>query len=814
MRVYELAKSLGLSSPELLKILENSEFSAKSHMSVLSQEAVQFIQKSQQDKKTSAKPSVSRLAEEPSQKKNLKNSAAGSKVVAPEVKEEIKNTNPAQEKIKKEDNIETQQIRSQDLKKSQNHKTVEFKKDSDSSSSSAKALQGAPVLSLKPKSAVVDEEDVFDKDDVVEGVVDEDEDGSFDYNDKRSIVSVKAKKTVGVQEGARRRSRKKFKTARTAAQRQSETPAKIDFLDTSAPIIVVDLAKMLAMTVQALVLFFVKKAKFYSANDLVPVKDLEIYAPEWGVEIAPKSKNVSVGHQVRKDSSPVEVLAKDLEPRAPVVVVMGHVDHGKTTLIDYIRNSNIAAKEKGGITQSIRVHEATVSNGKIIIIDTPGHEAFSAMRKVGAGITDIAIIIVAADDGVMPQTVESIKTAKEMGATIVVAINKVDKPGVTANVDKIKQNLAQYDIIVEDWGGDVVCVPISAKTGQGVTDLLEMVALQAELLNITTSKAAPMKAFVLESFVERGLGACAIAILKQGTLAVGEFVYTDNVTGKVKALSDMTGKKIAKVGPYQPVKIIGLSEVAKTGDFVYKASAAQISSIKDQQEKLKANLISVAQSVSMSNMSQGAATSAPILRLILKADGFGSLDALVNLVANVCKKNPKFAGTVQVIEASVGDIYEKDAILAKDTSAVILGMNVNIEKNAAEIIRQNKTEFKIDSIIYRLSDLLEETLIGRLKQIKHLKQVGRGFVKKVFDIKGKGIIAGCGITEGMFIDKGVVHCIRNDAKVGEGRITSLQQERKTMKEIPAGQECGFVCQGFSGWQEGDRVICFQEYSAY
>lgn len=589
-------------------------------------------------------------------------------------------------------------------------------------------------------------------------------------------------------------------------QVEVKAPAQIDL---AVPYQVSDIAKILTWSPAQAVSFFVKRGKFLSMNDVVPREVLSSFAGDLGLEV--------VSNSLEKNNSKTvaQVGAESLKPhhkmtvRSPVVVILGHVDHGKTTLIDHISKTNVANKELGGITQTVRVCYANSSLGKVIIIDTPGHEAFASMRKVGAKITDIAVIIVAADDGVMPQTVESIAIAKEMGVQIVVAINKIDKDGAAANLDKIKQQLAKYDVLVEEWGGPVVCVPISAKTGKGVDELLEMIMLQAELLDLRSTEDARAKAFVLESFVERGLGPCAVVLQKEGVLRVGDSFVAGSSVGKVKAIIDLSGKRVSLLKPYSTGKIVGLSEVCRTGEFLEYCPTNEVAGLKKTLAESRADELFVSAKDKSSLAAYG---NSDAINVVLKADGFGVLEALEKIITSLGDRDPKFRGMVRIVASSVGNIYEKDVITAFDNDAVVLGMNVSLEKNASDFARQNKVVVKVDGIVYRLVEYIEKTVIDRLKTMKELKPLGKGFVKKVFDIKGRGVVAGCEITEGSFAEKAVVFCMRNGEKVGQGKISSLQQNKKMFKELAAGQDCGFICQGFSDWKENDRVVCFSEVS--
>ena len=787
MRVYEYAKKYDLASGDLVKIFNENGFSVKSHMSVLGEKELHFIETYLEKQKAPEAPLANKKQQESQEKSGFEKK---------EFKESIAG------KVEK----------SSDAVVADFEKSIVFEE-----SVQEIQLSGSTTQANQPLGYVTLNEEAIDElniDIVAENLARRDEPKWVDEEDfldeEERLVARKLAASKARAQQASENNRKKKKRRFNHADRRRKATLEPDVsdrpdIDLSAKNSLAIVAKAAGVSLVEMINFFIKRAKFYSVNSLVPSTDIELAAQSFPitikkveqVEAGKGNLGLAFGAEKSQESS--------LVPRSPVVVIMGHVDHGKTTLIDYIRKTSIADKEKGGITQSVRVYPVKAQSGSFIVIDTPGHEAFSLMRKVGAKITDVAVIIVAADDGVMPQTVESIQIAKEMNATIVIAINKIDKPGVEANVDKIKQSLAKYDVIVEDWGGDVVCMPISAKTGKGVSELLEMVFLQADLLDLKTSEKVPAQAFVLESFIEKGLGACAVVISTQGMIKVGDNFIAGSSVGKVKAIFDVvSNKKVNALAPYHVGKVVGFSEVATTGDvFKYMSHEAAVAKEKENTKAFSAG-------ANLSVSSDGDV----LVKVILKADSFGVLNALSELVTNLGSRNSKLKNTVAIVEKSVGNIYEKDVIKASENGAIILGMNINLEKTAQIASKELGVEVKVDGIIYRITDFLESRVIDVLKSKKELKQIGTGVVKKVFDIKGRGVIAGCLVKDGIFAEKSVVYCLRGGVKVGEGRMTSLQQNKKTSKEISAGDDCGFICQGFSSWVEGDKVICFSEVSSY
>jgi len=487
----------------------------------------------------------------------------------------------------------------------------------------------------------------------------------------------------------------------------------------------------------------------------------------------------------------IKVGEGDFKERPPVVVVLGHVDHGKTTLLDFIRKTRVAAREKGGITQHLGAYEVQTKQGNIIFLDTPGHEAFYKIRGRGAGVADIAILIVAADDGIMPQTVEAIKHAKAAEIPIIVAINKVDKVE-KGRVDAIRQSLAQYDLLPEEWGGDVIVVPISAKFGEGVDHLLEMVILRSQLMELTADIAGPAKGHVLESKPEKGRGSVGTVLCHHGKLKVGDFFICGQTGGKVTSLVDSEGHRVKEVGPSIPVQVAGFDALPEVGDlfevvpeFEYRKAKAGLSERKVQQRPLV----------------EGA------LNLLIKADTNSSKEALLGAIAKLGNKLDK---DFNIIHAGVGDVSESDIMLAANTGAAIYTFHVKVEHNAQLLAQRYDVAVETYDVIYKLLDAFEE-LVERGKEVKKvLTKIGEAVVRKVFDIKGVGVIAGCYVKDGRISRNGTITVWRGKQKIGSGPIASLQRERRVVKEVHAGFECGIVINGFTDWAVDDRAECYLE----
>lgn len=564
-----------------------------------------------------------------------------------------------------------------------------------------------------------------------------------------------------------------------------------------APMTVSDFASTANKPTNEIILTLLKQGIISSKNQLLPEKIVADLAKLYNLVVLEKPKT----------SQPKEVTANlpfsvaqegDWQERLPIVAVIGHVDHGKTTLLDFIRKTRVAAKEKGGITQHLGAYQAHASQGDIVFLDTPGHEAFSMMRIRGIKVADIAILVVAADDGVMPQTLESIRVAKEVGLPIIVAINKVDK--VTENqIEGVKKQLTQHDLVPEDWGGTTVCIPISAKLGKGIDELLDVVVLQSKLMDLKANLSIPAVGYVLESKLEKGRGPVGTVILMHGKLKVGDHFMSGKTTGKVSSLVDSFSNRIIQVGPSLPVLVAGFSDLPKAGDSFEVKSQDQL-----KKETLK-------QEVEMRpDLMRDRYGNEASINLILKTDNASSQEALLTSIAKLSNKSPK---EFRVIHSAIGDISESDMLLAENTKATIYGLHVKIHPNIATTISKKNFTIKLFDVIYKLIEDLQ-VLAEASKPIKTVsKKIGEAIVLKVFDIKDLGIIAGALVKSGRFTKDGKVIVWRGKQKVGQGSIKGLQRERKSVKEVHAGFECGFLVDGFDTWEMDDRVECYQEVVA-
>jgi translation initiation factor IF-2 len=505
---------------------------------------------------------------------------------------------------------------------------------------------------------------------------------------------------------------------------------------------------------------------------------------------------------------PAQAAVVGAQPRPPVVTIMGHVDHGKTTLLDYIRKTRVAEREYGGITQHIGAYQAEVNGKLITFLDTPGHEAFTAMRARGAQVTDIVVLVVAADDGVMPQTVEAINHAKNAKVPIIVAINKIDKP--EANPERVLQQLTQYDLVPEEWGGDTICVRVSALTGEGVDTLLEMILLVAELAELKADPKAEFQGTVIEAKLDKGRGPVATILVQQGTLKRGDILVVGKTWGKVRAMFDHTGKQIDSATPATPVEVMGLNDVPVAGDRAERvdseARARQIVEERLEAEK-RPEAAQPTRRVNLAELfKQLQAGETKSLNIILKADTYGSVEAIRDALL---KLNKPEGVELKIINANVGNITEADIDFAIAADAVVLGFNVKVESNAQNKAKASRVDVRTYRIIYELLEEVEKALHGLLEPEFKEVVLGTAEVRAVFKLSRGVVVAGCYVLEGKIVRNAPARLIRGGEVVHESKIATLRHFKEDRREIAAGYECGLTVEGFDAYQEGDRIVCYE-----
>jgi translation initiation factor IF-2 len=501
-----------------------------------------------------------------------------------------------------------------------------------------------------------------------------------------------------------------------------------------------------------------------------------------------------------------ENKAVDLEPRAPVVTVMGHVDHGKTSLLDAIRQTEVAAGEAGGITQHIGASQVTVNGRRIVFVDTPGHEAFTRMRARGAKITDIVVLVVAADDGVMPQTQEAIDHAKAAGVPIIVAINKIDKPG--AETERVKRQLADRGLMPEDWGGDTVVVEVSAKQRTNLDKLLEMILLVSDLRELRASPTAPATGTVLESRVDKGRGPVATVLVQGGTLRTGDVFICGAVYGKVRAMFDDKGRIVKEAGPSTPVEVLGLQGVPEAGDPLQVTDEAKARHIVDyRQTKLRDAALAKTSGARITldqlheQLRVGEVKELPV---VIKADVQGSVEVLSEMLPKLSTDQVK----LKIIHASVGAVSESDVLLASASNAIVIAFNVRPERKAADLAQQENVDIRAHSVIYEVSDEIKKALSGLLEPVFQETHLGRAEVRNAFRIKGVGTIAGCYVLDGVLKRDAQVRVVRDGAVIYTGKLSSLKRFKDDASEVRAGFECGVGVANFNDIKVGDVLECF------
>lgn len=545
------------------------------------------------------------------------------------------------------------------------------------------------------------------------------------------------------------------------------------------------------------------QGKVVTVNQEIDYDTAEEIAMEFDV-LCEKEEVVDVIEELLKEDEEDESL---MVKRPPVVCVMGHVDHGKTSLLDAIRDSNVTGREAGGITQHIGASVVEINGEKITFLDTPGHEAFTAMRMRGANSTDIAILVVAADDGVMPQTIEAINHAKAAGIEIIVAINKIDKP--SANIERVKQELTEYELIPEDWGGSTIFVPVSAHTKEGIQELLEMILLTAEVMELKANPNRAARGLVIEAELDKGKGAVATVLVQKGTLHVGDAIAAGSAHGRVRAMMDDKGRRVKEAGPSQPVEILGLNDVPNAGEvFVGCASDKEARAFAEtfisqnkvkllEETKSKMSLDDLFNQIQEGNLKE--------LDIVVKADVQGSVEAIKQSLLKLSNDEV----VVKIIHGGVGAINESDVILASASNAIIIGFNVRPDATAKEIAEREGVDLRLYRVIYNAIEDVEAAMKGMLDPVFEEKVLGHAEVRQTFKASGVGTIAGAYVLDGIFERNCSVRLVRDGIVVFDGPLASLKRFKDDVKEVRAGYECGFVFENYNDIKEGDQVEAYK-----
>ena len=611
---------------------------------------------------------------------------------------------------------------------------------------------------------------------------DDQEGGMLDYYDLTTERGRRGKKRKN-QNNEERNKQKIFKLT------EIEIPESITVKDFAA-----EIKKTTAEVIKKLLGYGIMA----TINQEVDFDTAYLIAQEFG--ITAKKKEVVTDEDILFDES--EDKEEELVTRPPVIVVMGHVDHGKTSLLDTIRKTNVIEGEAGGITQAIGAYKVKVNGREITFLDTPGHEAFTAMRARGAQITDIAILVVAANDGVMPQTIEAINHAKSAGIPIIVAINKIDLPD--ANPDKVKQELMAYDLVPEEWGGDTIFVPISAKNGTNIDQLLEMVLLEADVLELKANPHKQAKGAVIEAKLDKARGAIATVLVQRGTLDVGDTIVVGSSIGRIRAMKDDKGKSVKSAGPSTPVEIMGLTEVPEAGDTFYEVKNEKVAKhlIERRKRQAREQAINQATKVTLDNLfSQMEEGKLKVLNLIVKADVQGSVEAVKQSLEKLENEEVK----VKVIHAAVGAVNQSDVTLAKVSNAIIIAFNVRPDNVAKEEAKKDEVEIKQYSIIYQAIEDVENAMKGMLEPKYEEKVIGNAEVRQTFRISNVGTIAGCYVLSGKVERNAGVRVIRDNVVIHDGHLATLKRFKDDVKEVGKGFECGIQIENYNDIKEGDQI---------
>ena len=746
MRIYELAKQLGVANKELMEKMKSVGMEANSHMSMIEESDADKIRKLYQPAQKAEEPKK----EAPKQ----------------EVKEQHKG-NQQKEAPKQDNRNKGENKKAQDGKNQQNNNNQNKNNQNKNRNNNAQNNQNQGKKDKKGK-------------------------GKKDQKPRENPLE-------------RRRREMEEEAALLAeleALEAAEKAAEPVIKSIPASISVKELAEVLGKKGSDLVMALMKKGQMLNINATLDFDTAAAIAEDYNV-ILEQEEEKDILETVFAEEEDDE---KDLKERPPVVVVMGHVDHGKTSLLDAIRHSNVTKGEAGGITQHIGAYTVQIDGKPITFLDTPGHEAFTAMRMRGAQITDIAILVVAADDGVMPQTVEAINHAKAAGVEIIVAINKMDKP--SANPDRVKQELVEYGLVAEDWGGQTICVPVSAVTKDGLDSLLEMIILVAEMKELKANPNKNARGAIVEAQLDKGRGPVATVLVQNGTLQVGDPIVAGAAYGKIRAMTDDKGRRVKKAGPSTPVEILGLSEVPSAGDSFYVAEndkqARQVAEsiiAKNRENMIK----ETPQKVSLDDLfSQIQSGNMKELNIVVKADVQGSVEAVRQSLERLSNEEVR----VRIIHGGVGAITESDVMLASASNAIIIGFNVRPEPAAKAFADEEKVDVHLYRVIYNAIEDITAAMKGLLDPVFEEQVLGHAEVRQLFKASGVGTIAGSYVKDGKFVRNCQVRIIRDGIVVYEGDLESLKRFKDDVKEVAAGYECGLVFKKFNDVKEGDWIEAY------
>ena len=615
---------------------------------------------------------------------------------------------------------------------------------------------------------------------------------------KEKITSKSKQRPQAQLASAKRRQEERDKMNKLQLEIAKKQQLKVEIPDEIA---VGELASRMKKTASEVIKQLFKMGVFASVSDVIDYDTAALVAMELGCKVE-KEVIVTVEERLIDDH---EDKPEDLVPRAPVVVVMGHVDHGKTSLLDYIRHANVVSGEAGGITQHIGAYTVDVNGSPITFLDTPGHEAFTSMRARGAMVTDIAILVVAADDGIMPQTVESINHAKAANIPVVVAINKMDAVG--ANPERIKQQLTEYDLVSEEWGGDTIICPISSKTGQGIDNLLENLAVLSEVLELKANPNRAAKGAVIEARLDKGRGPIMTVLVQNGTLKLGDIIIAGTAVGRVRTMINDKGQRVTEAGPSTPVEISGMSEVPSAGDTFNAVADERMARelAEERRIQMSSNAMPGTKKVSLEDLfSQIQAGEMKTLNVIVKADVQGSAEAVKASLEKISNEEVR----VKVIHSAVGAINESDVMLAATSGAIIVGFNVRPDNAARDSAARSKVDMRMYRVIYDCINEIEAAMKGMLAPKFKEVVIGHAEVRETYKVSKVGTVCGCYCTDGKIQRGCEVRVLRDNIVIHEGELASLRRFKDDVKEVASGYECGMQVEKFNDIKVGDVIECF------
>ena len=618
------------------------------------------------------------------------------------------------------------------------------------------------------------------------------------YQSGKQKIGNKNKKQQAKKFGSKTRSEEQEKMRRLQLEIAKKAQLVVKIPD---EITVGELASRMKKTAVEVIKCLLKNGVMATVNQTIDFDTAEFVAVDLGCKVE-REVVVTIEEKLFDDH---EDTADELVTRPPVVVVMGHVDHGKTSLLDYVRHAKVAAGEAGGITQHIGAYTVKINGQPITFLDTPGHAAFTEMRARGAMCTDIAILVVAADDGIMPQTIEAINHAKAAGVQTIVAINKMDKP--TADPDRIRQELTKYELVDEAWGGDTIIVPVSAQTGQGVDQLLEMILLVAEVQDYRANPNRKARGIIIEARLDKGRGPVANVLIKNGTLRVGDTIVAGMAYGRVRAMVNDKGERVKEARPSDPVEVIGFNDVPEAGDILSAVDDDSLSRkvAEERRDKARAALIKAQSKTTLDDLfNQISEGQVKELNIIIKADVQGSVEAVKQSLERLSNDEVK----VKVIHGGVGAITETDVNLASASNAIIIGFNVRHDNNVRDLAEHEKVDIRLYRVIYNAIEDIQAAMKGMLAPKFKENVLGRCTVRQTFRVSGVGTVAGCYVTDGKIQRNAQIRLLRDNVVVHEGKIDSLKRFKDDAKEVAAGYECGLGIENYNDVKEGDEIECF------